>query len=116
MRVMTLALAAYLSLTASALAQDRKGIRFWNLTSATVNKLHLSAPGQNAWGPNQCLNDKDGEVDHRERLTLKDVQPGKYDVQLGYANGRMCVVREVEIKDGAVFSIEDKQLKECTKG
>jgi hypothetical protein len=110
----TLAILVLLVASPAAFAQG-KSIRFWNLTTETVNKLHLSPAGKDTWGPNQCENDRDGEVDHRERLTLKGVEPGRYDVRLGYENGRLCVVRNVELKAGGVFSIENKDLKDCTK-
>jgi hypothetical protein len=104
-----------LLLTASAALAQGKGIRFWNLTTKTVNKLYLSPAGKDAWGANQCENDNDGEVDHRERLAIKGVEPGRYDVRLGYEDGRICLVRNVELKDGGVFSIQDKDLKNCRK-
>jgi len=102
------------AIPAAALAQG-KGIRFWNLTTATVSSLHLSPAGKDSWGPNQTLNDKDKEVDHDERLRITGIEPGHYDVRVGYPNGRTCLVRDVEIATDAVFSIADKDLKECTK-
>lgn len=100
--------------TASA-AQDRKGLRFWNLTSATVTELRLSPAGRNEWGPNQCQNDRDGSVDHDERLRIMGVEPGRYDARLGYADGRICVARDLDLKAGGVFSVEDKDLRDCSK-
>jgi hypothetical protein len=29
--------------------------------------------------------------------------------------GRVCIVRNVEVKDGAVFSIEEKRLTDCRR-
>jgi hypothetical protein len=98
-----------------AAAADRKGIRFWNLTSSTVAKLQLSPAGKEAWGPDQCRNDPDGTVDHDERLRITGIGPGRYDVRLAYKDGRACTVRNVEVKDGAVFSIQDKDLTDCSK-
>jgi hypothetical protein len=48
-------------------------------------------------------------------LTLKDVVPGRYDVQLVDRKGRICVVRKVEVVAGKpyAFSISDKDLTEC---
>ncbi len=92
-----------------------KPIRFWNLTLNTVTRLQLSPAGQNAWGPDQCANDRDGSVDHDERLRITGVAAGRYDVRLADKIGRLCVVRNVEIKDGAVFTIEEKQLTDCAK-
>jgi hypothetical protein len=99
----------------SATAQDRRGTRFWNLTANTVKQLHLAAAGTEQWGPDQCKNDKDGEVDHNERLRITGISSGRYDVRLHDERGRVCVVRNVEVKEGAVFSVEEKQLTECKR-
>ena len=108
------AAALLLVLFASAAdAQDRRGTRFWNLTANTVNQFYLSPAGTDTWGPNQCKNDKDGEVDHNERLRITGVQTGRYDAKLHDERGRVCLVRGIEIKDGAIFSIEEKDLKDC---
>jgi len=80
-----------------------KGIRLWNLTTSTITGFQLFAAGQNAWGPNQTLNDKDKEVDHDERLRITGVEPGHYDAKVGYAGAKQCVVRDIEIKADAVF-------------
>jgi|SRR5215475_251903 len=104
-----------LELAASAaVAEERRGIRFWNLTADTVKELSLSPAGQERFGPNQCKNDKDGEVDHDERLRITGIEPGRYDVKLADAR-RVCIVRNIDIKAGTVFAIEEKQLTECTK-
>ena len=100
---------------AGPLAAQGKGIRLWNLTTETISSFQLSAAGQNLWGPNQTLNDKDKEVDHDERLRITDVTPGRYDAKVGYRDARTCMVRDIEIRAGAVFSIADKDLKECSK-
>jgi len=113
MRAVVIAVALLVACDAAA-AQDRRGIRFWNLTAHTVKQLYLSPAGKEAWGPDQCRNDRDGEVDHDERLRITGIEPGLFDVRLADARGRVCVVRNVEIKAGAVFAIEEKQLTECT--
>ena len=92
-----------------------KGIRFWNLTSSTVTNLQLSPAGHNAWGANQCANDPDGTVDHDERLRITGVPPGRYDVKVANKAGRSCIVRNIEIKENGIFSIEDKDLTDCGK-
>lgn len=92
-----------------------KGIRLWNLTTATVSGFELSPAGKNSWGPNQTLNDKDKEVDHDERLRITGVEPGLYDAKVSYRDARQCFVRGIEIKADAVFSIADKDLKDCNK-
>ena len=104
-----------LLVSTGALFAQGKGIRFWNLTSSTISGFQLSPAGKNDWGPNQTLNDKDKEVDHDERLRITGVEPGRYDAKLTYPDTKQCVVRNIEIKADAVFSITDKDLKDCTK-
>jgi hypothetical protein len=109
-------LAAALSIaSAGQLAAQGKGIRFWNLATATVAGLQLSPAGKDSWGPNQTLNDKDGEVDHDERLRITGVGTGRYDAKVSYRDKRQCVVRNIEIKADSVFSIADKDLTDCSK-
>jgi hypothetical protein len=96
-----------------AAAQDRRGIRFWNLTLYTITSLQMSPAGQDKWGPDQCRNDRDGTVDHDERLRITGIEPGRYDVKLTDKIGRVCIVSDVEVKDAAVFAIEEKQLTDC---
>jgi hypothetical protein len=98
----------------AAVATDGKGMRLWNLTSATLSSVQLSPSGADKWGKNQCLNDPDGAVDHDERLKITGVAPGKYDVKLANKQGRVCIARNIELKANGVFSIEDKDLTNCT--
>jgi hypothetical protein len=97
------------------LAAQGKGIRLWNLTTATISSFQLSPAGMETWGPNQTLNDKDKEVDHDERLRITSVEPGRYDAKIGYRDSKQCFVRDIEIKADEVFSIADKDLKNCNK-
>lgn len=91
-----------------------KGTQFWNLTSTTVAKLYISAAGANAYGPDQCANDKDGTVDHDERLKVT-APAGKSDVKIAFADGKVCIVKGIDIVAGKVFSIDDKDLTSCNK-
>lgn len=102
-------------LTAGTAFAATKPTRFWNLTAQTVTSFALAKPGSQDFGPDLCKADKDGSVDHDERLNLPSVAPGTYDVKLGYASGRSCVVKNITIETGKVFSIDEKQLTDCTK-
>jgi hypothetical protein len=103
-------ISAFIPLSASA-----KDTRFWNLTANTITSLQLSPAGKNDWGRNQADNDRDRTVDHDERLKITDTVPGIYDVKFVDKSGRTCVVPNIEVKTGAVFSIEEKNLKDCAR-
>ena len=115
-RVPTPIVLILIALPVALSAQSKgKGIRLWNLTSTTISGFELSPAGKNEWGPNQTLNDKDKEVDHDERLRITGVEPGHYDAKVTYPDARQCFVRDIEIKADAVFSISDKDLKDCNR-
>jgi hypothetical protein len=97
----------------TATAVSAKDTQFWNLTANTITSLQLSSPGKNDWGRNQADNDRDRTVDHDERLRITDTEAGMYDVKFSDKIGRTCVVPNVQVKAGAIFTIEEKQLKEC---
>jgi hypothetical protein len=109
-------MAAGLALLAVA-APAAERLRFWNTTSFTIAELYLAPAGTTRWGPNQCANDPDGAVDADERLTLKDVAPGRYDVKLADKRGRVCLVRNVEVRAGKpyAFAIGESDLTDCPK-
>ncbi|SDS73508.1 hypothetical protein [Bradyrhizobium canariense] len=92
-----------------------KDTRFWNLTANTITSLQLSPPGKNEWGRNQTDNDNDHTVDHDERLKITDTAAGVYDVKFVDKIGRTCVVPNIQVKTGAIFSIDEKDLKDCAK-
>jgi len=106
-----LALAAGSSL---AFAEGRP-TRFWNLTRHTISEFYLAPAGTTNWGVNQCRNDKDGTVDPDERLRITGVAPGVYDVKFKDVSGRSCLVRNIKIEAGEIFSIEEKELTSCTR-
>src|SRR5450432_2416500 len=92
-----------------------KDTRFWNLTANTITSLQLSPAGKNDWGPNQADNDRDHTVDHDERLKITDTAPGVYDVKFVDKSGRTCVVPNIQVNAGAIFTIEEKSLKDCAR-
>jgi len=94
--------------------RPRQGIRLWNLTTATISSFQLSPAGKNTWGANQTLNDKDKEVDHDERLRITSVEPAATTPKLAIEIQAM-LCPDIEIKADAVFSIADKDLKDCHK-
>jgi hypothetical protein len=111
MRTMIIAVLALFACDAHA--ADPKPMRFWNLTSQTVVDFRVAPAGTAGWGANQCANDRDGAVDHDERLRITGIGPGRYDAKLTFKDGRVCTVRNIEIKEAGIFSIQDKDLGEC---
>ena len=101
--------------TASSLAvAAERPMRFWNLTSHTVAEFYLAPAGTTTWGANQTKNDRDGTVDVDERLRITDTPPGTYDAKVVDVRKRTCVVRNIKLVAGEIFSIEEKELTGCT--
>ena len=108
-------LAVLAAVATGGAAQAAQKMQFWNMTGETVDELYLAPAGTDKWGPNQCLNDEDKTVDSDERLLLKGVAPGHYDVKLHDVKGRSCLIKNVEVKAGGkyAFSIDEKELTDC---
>lgn len=114
MRSFSVVMLALTAMSTQASAEGRP-TRFWNLTRHTISEFHLAPAGTTNFGPNQCKNDKDGTIDPDERLRITGVTPGSYDAKLKDVSGRTCVVRNIEVKAGEIFSIEEKELTSCTR-
>jgi len=111
-RVAATAAVLVLLSTGSALA---KVPLLWNLSLNTMNSVLVSPAGKDQWGPEQIVNDKDGTVDPDERLKITGVADGTYDVKFKDVKGRTCVVRNVAIHADEIFTIDEKELKDCSK-
>lgn len=108
---------AVLALTitvATTLAAERP-MRFWNLTRSTISEFQLAPAGTAKWGENQCKNDKDGTVNSDERLRITGIEPGRYDARLKDVSGRVCFARNLDIKAGDIFSLEERDLADCSQ-
>jgi hypothetical protein len=103
-----------LCITSSLAFAAERPLRFWNLTRHTISEFQLAPAGTNNWGPDQCKNDKDGTVDSDERLRITATPPGIYDAKLTDVSGRVCLVRNLKLEAGEIFSIEENQLTSCT--
>jgi hypothetical protein len=115
MRKLIVSLFVLAATTSLALAAERP-MRFWNLTRHTISEFYLAPAGSTKWGANQCKNDKDGTVDSDERLRITDTPPGVYDAKLVDVSKRTCIVRNLTLAIGEIFSIEEKELTSCTGG
>lgn len=115
MRLMGAAACALLVLGCAgqrAAAADR--FFLFNLTDRTsFTGVYLAPAGTTAWGPNQALNDKDGAVDSGERLALKGIERGRYDVKLQSAKGLVCLKANVDLVSDTSFDIREAELAGC---
>jgi hypothetical protein len=94
-------------------AADSGVTRFWNLTGETITHLYLAPAGSGNWGLDQCRNDRDGSVDFDERLRIMGIPSGHYDVKFTNKADRTCIVKDLEIKAGAVFAIGKELAGQC---
>lgn len=111
-RPLAVSFALILALAGPAAAKTTK---FWNLTSNTITSIELAPAGTDKFGQNLAKLDPDGSVDHDERIKLRDVADGTYDVRLKDDHGRNCVVKGIAFKEGDIVAIEEKQLTSCGK-
>jgi hypothetical protein len=107
-----LTLAALVIAVTGAVSAERP-TRFWNLTHNTISEFQLAPAGTAKWGENQCKNDKDGTVDFDERLRITGIESGRYDARIKDVSGRVCFVRNINIRAGEVFSVEERDLVDC---
>ncbi len=96
-----------------ATGASAKDTLFWNLTAHTITAFQVSPAGKNEWGADQTANDSDHSVDHDERLKVTGVTSGVYDIKFTDKIGRSCVVKNVAVREGAVFSIDESKVKNC---
>ena len=114
MHKVTFSVLSFIATIASALSAERP-TRFWNLTLHTISEFQLAPAGTTRWGENQCKNDKDGTVDSDERLRITGIAAGRYDARLKDVSGRVCFARNIDVKAGDIFSIEERDLADCSR-
>jgi hypothetical protein len=51
--------------------------------------------------------------EHPSRTTR--VKSGHYDIKIADKNGRVCVAKNVDLKEGAQFVVRDTDLSDCSK-
>jgi hypothetical protein len=105
---------AFITTVATAFSAERP-TRFWNLTHTTISEFRLAPAGTAEWGENQCKNDKDGTVEFDERLRISGVESGRYDARIADTSGRECFARNINIRAGDVFSIDERDLVDCSR-
>ncbi len=107
--------AALILVTVTGAVSAERPTRFWNLTHNTISEFQLAPAGTAKWGENQCKNDKDGTVDFDERLRITGIESGRYDARIKDISGRVCFARNINIRAGEVFSVEERDLVDCSR-
>jgi hypothetical protein len=112
MRVLLLASVLVLACGSALAAGDRFYV--YNSTTTTdLTGIYLAPAGTGQWGPNQVLNDNDKTLDHSERLRLRGIARGRYDVKVTFGEGRTCIKRNVDLTQDLTFEIRDADLAGC---
>lgn len=112
MRVAWLAVLLSIAGLLPATAADRFAV--FNLTAnTTFTGIYLAPAGSTDWGPNQALNDKDKTLEPSERLILKGLSHGRFDVRMVDEAGHSCVKRDVDLTTATSFDIRDSDLQAC---
>lgn len=105
-------IAAMLTTPLPATAADR--FFAYNMTtSTTFTGVYLAPSGTGQWGANQALNDKDHAIDPSERLPIKDITRGTFDVKLVDRKGLVCISHGVDLRKETTFEILDRDLTDC---
>jgi hypothetical protein len=98
----------------SAVAADR--FFGFNETTATVfTGVYLAPEGTDVWGPNEALNDKDKVWDTGERLPIKGVSRGRFDLKIVDRAGRVCIKHGLDLTRDLTFDVRDSDLVGCGK-
>ncbi|MDR3529523.1 MAG: hypothetical protein P4L90_03040 [Rhodopila sp.] len=97
-----------------AVAADR--FFAYNETTATdFTGVFLAPEGTGQWGPNEALNDKDKRWDAGERLAIKSVSRGRFDLKVVDQAGHACVKHGLDLTKDTTFDIRDDDLATCRR-
>jgi hypothetical protein len=88
---------------------------FNNTTSTVFTGVFLAPEGTVKWGPNEALNDKDKIWDAGERLAIKNISRGRFDLKVVDRSGRACIKRGLDLTEDLTFEVRDEDLSSCKK-
>jgi hypothetical protein len=86
---------------------------FNDTTATNFTGVFLAPEGTEKWGPNEALNDKDRRWDSGERLPIKTVSRGRYDLKIVDSAGHICVKHGLDLTRDTTFDVRDEDLSRC---
>lgn len=99
--------------TLSAYAEDKFFV--YNLTTSKIfTGVYIAPAGSTNWSSNQALNDKDKSLDPSERLLIKGISHGKFDLKLVDKKDIICIQLNIDLSKEKTFDIRDTDLTHCT--
>jgi hypothetical protein len=102
-------------LAASSVFAADRFFGFNETTSMVFTGVYLAPEGTTAWGPNEALNDKDKAWDSGERLAIKGVSRGKFDLKVVDQSGRVCIKHGLDLTKDTTFDVRDQDFAGCKK-
>ncbi|MEA2740280.1 MAG: hypothetical protein QOH05_3587 [Acetobacteraceae bacterium] len=102
-----------LSLPASSVLAADRFLGFNETTATAFTGVYLAPAGTTAWGANQALNDKDKVWDFGERLTIKNLSRGTFELKVVDRSGRICIKHGIDLTKDTTFDIRDEDLRDC---
>jgi hypothetical protein len=115
MRANALLLAILCGLPAAGVLAADRFSGFNNTASTVFTGVFLAPEGSVKWGPNQALNDKDKIWDAGERLVIKDIARGKFDLKVLDRSGHACIKHGLDLINDLSFEIRDEDLAKCKR-
>ena len=81
-----------------------------NKSKVDIHHIFISPANQKAWGPDQLGADS---IEPGARFTINKIPTGTYDLKLVDEDGTECVLEDVAIDEGKVWTITGKILNAC---
>lgn len=83
-----------------------------NKSEYDIHELYVSRSKSSKWGPDQLRKDT---IDAGERFTLRNIDPGTYDLKVVDEDGTECVIEEADFDESKIWTITDRMLERCDK-
>ena len=83
-----------------------------NKSEYDIHELYVSKSHSSKWGPDQLRKDT---IDAGEKFTLRNVDPGTYDLKVVDEDGTECVIEDADFDESKIWTITSKMLERCDK-